>query len=871
MNQTEKISRIGFLFTPDGFCIDDRGEVSSEPALLWKRKFEEDGFAALYQLGFVERPKEFDQAGGFLHQLSDAFFRVLTDQPDIELTRERAEIVPDADLTRRLLDCVPFTLGSEYVTERWIAAIFRQLNEIFSREIQKFEGSVSMYLAENSQHLKVPERIFFHLVESKKEDYPFAFLATYATKDENGKVRHVPLQYALTEYKQDREKLLELLACLNRVSEVSELVGSFVESGEMFHPLRLSAQEAYRILKDIPLIEQAGIVCRIPNWWRKRTYDIGVTVNLGEERPSYVGLDAILSMCPKLTVDGVALTKKEIQELLSQTEGLAFLKGKWVEVNHKKLRQLLDEVGQYEGDLTLLEALRMGLKKEQDKKGADVGAIMTNGKWLSGLLQNLRAPKAMRAVALPKSFQAKLRAYQQTGFNWLNYIEKLGFGACLADDMGLGKTVQVLAFLEKMRSKNKNARALLVVPASLLGNWQKEAARFAPKMPMSVLHGKGAAVLGGEVKEGLPFLTVTTYGMASRIKELETVSWDCLILDEAQAIKNPLTNQTRQIKKLKSRMKIAMTGTPIENDLTNLWSLFDFLNKGLLGSSSEFRDYCKGLAQHPEGYAKLKNMISPFMLRRVKTDKSIISDLPDKLEQVDYVAVSKKQRVLYRKQVADLEKKLDEVDGIERRGLVLAAITKLKQICNHPDQFLGQQAYSAKDSGKFELLGNICETIYEKRERVLIFTQFKEITNYLDDYLAEIFHVRGFVLHGGTPAKKRTQIVEAFQGEKYVPYIILSVKAGGTGLNLTKASHVIHFDRWWNPAVENQATDRAYRIGQTKNVMVHKFVCKGTIEEKIDEMISSKTELAENVIGSGGETWITEMSNEQLLSMMSLE
>lgn len=871
MNQTEKISRIGFLFTPDGFCIDDRGEVSSEPALLWKRKFEEDGFAALYQLGFVERPKEFDQAGGFLHQLSDAFFRVLTDQPDIELTRERAEIVPDADLTRRLLDCVPFTLGSEYVTGQWIAVIFRQLNEIFSREIQKFEGSVSMYLAENSQHLKVPERIFFHLVESKKEDYPFAFLATYATKDENGKVRHVPLQYALTEYKQDREKLLELLACLNRVSEVSELVGSFVESGEMFHPLRLSAQEAYRILKDIPLIEQAGIVCRIPNWWRKRTYDIGVTVNLGEEKPSYVGLDAILSMCPKLTVDGVALTKKEIQELLSQTEGIAFLKGKWVEVNHKKLRQLLDEMGQYEGDLTLLEALRMGLKKEQDKKGADVGAIMTNGKWLSGLLQNLRAPKAMRAVALPKSFQAKLRAYQQTGFNWLNYMEKLGFGACLADDMGLGKTVQVLAFLEKMRSKNKNARALLVVPASLLGNWQKEAARFAPKMPMSVLHGKGAAVLGGEVKEGLPFLTVTTYGMASRIKELETVSWDCLILDEAQAIKNPLTNQTRQIKKLKSRMKIAMTGTPIENDLTNLWSLFDFLNKGLLGSSSEFRDYCKGLAQHPEGYAKLKNMISPFMLRRVKTDKSIISDLPDKLEQVDYVAVSKKQRVLYRKQVADLEKKLDEVDGIERRGLVLAAITKLKQICNHPDQFLGQQAYSAKDSGKFELLGNICETIYEKRERVLIFTQFKEITNYLDDYLAEIFHVRGFVLHGGTPAKKRTQIVEAFQGEKYVPYIILSVKAGGTGLNLTKASHVIHFDRWWNPAVENQATDRAYRIGQTKNVMVHKFVCKGTIEERIDDMISSKTELAENVIGSGGETWITEMSNEQLLSMMSLE
>ncbi len=576
-------------------------------------------------------------------------------------------------------------------------------------------------------------------------------------------------------------------------------------------------------------------------------------------------------MCPKLTVDGVPLSQEEIQKLLSQTEGLAFLKGKWVEVNHKKLRKLLDEVDQYEGDLTLLEALRMGLKGDSDKQDADVGTVVTNGKWLSGLLQNMRMSKAIRAVTLPKTFQAKLRGYQQTGLDWLSYMDKLGFGACLADDMGLGKTVQVLAFLEKMRSKEKEAKVLLIVPASLLGNWQKEAARFAPKMPVSILHGKGAAALGEQVAEGVAFLTVTTYGMASRVKELETVSWDCLILDEAQAIKNPLTNQTRQIKKLKSRMRIAMTGTPIENDLTNLWSLFDFLNKGLLGSSAEFRDYCKNLTRHPQGYAKLKNMIAPFMLRRVKTDQSIISDLPDKMEQIDYVSISKKQRVLYRKQVADLAKRLDEVNGIERRGLVLASITKLKQICNHPDQYLGGLAYSEKDSGKFELLGSICETIYEKRERVLIFTQFKEIAGYLDDYLAGIFHARGFVLHGGTPAKKRTQIVEAFQGEKYVPYIVLSVKAGGTGLNLTNASHVIHFDRWWNPAVENQATDRAYRIGQTKNVMVHKFVCKGTIEEKIDEMISSKTKLAEDVIGSGGESWITEMSNEQLLSMMSLE
>ena len=708
MSETQQT--IHFLFTEDGFCVDDRDESLSEPALLWKKQFEEDRFTALYQMGFVEKPTVLDGAGSFLYQLSDAFFRVLTDQPDLELTRENAVVSPDADLVGRLLDCVPFTLGSEHVTEKWLAHIFEKLNEIYAREIRTFDGTVAMYLAEKSQHLKVPERIFFHLVESKDEDYPFAFLATYATKDENDKVRHVPLQYALTEYKRDRNKLMELLSCLNQVAEVSTIIGEFVENGEMFHPLRLTSQEAYRILLDIPAIEEAGIVCRIPNWWRKNAYNVNMSINLGDEKPTFVGLDSILSMCPQLTIDGIPLTQKEIQDLLAQTEGLAFLKGKWIEVNHQKLNRLLDEMKQYEGELTLMEALRMGLGNSKEDKDADVGKIMTNGKWLSQLLQDLRSPGKIRSAALPKSFQAKLRPYQKTGFTWLNYMNKLGFGACLADDMGLGKTVQVLAFLEKLRSANKDARALLIVPASLLGNWQKEAAKFAPKMPVHILHGRGAKAMGEEVLGCPAFLMITTYGMASRIKELEKVIWDCLILDEAQAIKNPLTDQTRQIKKLKSRMKIAMTGTPIENELTNLWSLFDFLDKGLLGSSTEFKRFCKDLTQHPEGYAKLKNMISPFMLRRVKTDKSIISDLPDKLEQIDYVSISKKQTVLYRQQVEQLARKLQETNGMERRGLVLASLTRLKQICNHPDQYLGQQAYSAKDSGKFEMLRSLCET-----------------------------------------------------------------------------------------------------------------------------------------------------------------
>ncbi len=681
----------------------------------------------------------------------------------------------------------------------------------------------------------------------------------------------MPLRYALTEYGAQREKLLELLSCLNRAAEVSPLIGEFVQRGEMFHPLRLTAEEAYQILRDVPVIEKAGIVCRIPNWWRRNAAGISMAVKLGEDKPPLLGMDAILSMVPELMADGVPLTREEVEQLLRQTEGLAFLKGKWVEVNHAKLAALLEEMEKYRGELTLLDALHMKLNPSGSEETENVGPAVTNGAWLSGLLRKLTAPAEIRSAVLPKSFHAVLRPYQKSGYTWLNYMNDLHFGACLADDMGLGKTVQVLAFLEKLRKSGGRKKALLIVPASLLGNWQKETEKFAPEMTYDILHGGGAQNLGKIVLQSTSFLTITTYGMAVRIRELDDIAWDCMILDEAQAIKNPLTKQTKRVKGLKSRMRIAMTGTPIENDLSNLWSLFDFLNKGLLGSSEEFKGYCKRLEDNPEGYARLKAMISPFMLRRVKTDKAVIADLPDKLEQVEYVELSKKQTVLYRKYVAELAQKLNELDGIQRKGFVLASLTKLKQICNHPDQYLGQQVYEEKDSGKFEMLKAICETIYEKRERVLVFTQFKEIIPWLDNFLAEIFHRRGFTLHGGTSVSARNEMVEAFQGESYIPYMILSVRAGGTGLNLTQANHVIHFDRWWNPAVENQATDRAYRIGQKNNVMVHKLVCKGTIEEKINAMIESKKELAANVIGSGGENWITEMSNEELLSVLRLD
>jgi non-specific serine/threonine protein kinase len=433
--------------------------------------------------------------------------------------------------------------------------------------------------------------------------------------------------------------------------------------------------------------------------------------------------------------------------------------------------------------------------------------------------------------------------------------------------MGLGKTVQILALLEYLRQNGgeKRAKTLLVIPASLINNWKSETEKFAPKLKYTILHSGNRDF---DINDADLF--ITTYGMAVRLEPLQEIMWDLIVIDEAQAIKNSGTKQTKAIKTLKAASKIAMTGTPIENRLADLWSIFDFLNAGLLGSAKEFGLYAKRLKDDITGYSKLRDVVSPFILRRLKTDKSVISDLPDKIEVKAFTELTKKQVVLYNALIKDIERVLREVSGIARKGLVLASIMKFKQICNHPDQYLGQSSYDAALSGKFEKLSEICETIAEKRERVLVFTQFKEMTSPIANYLETIFGRPGLILHGGTPVKKRGELVDHFNGEDYVPFMVLSLKAGGVGLNLTSANHVVHFDRWWNPAVENQATDRAFRIGQKKNVLVHKFITTGTIEEKIDKMLEKKQKLANDIIASSGENWITEMSNDELMELFTL-
>lgn len=870
MKKQTAAAPLRFRFLPTLFAVDDA---------TYTGIFKDEPINALYNLGFDVRPvASVDDAGLFLWQVADSFLTELSRTEGLELSRENTAVSLTSDLTENLLSSLPFAPGSENVNAEWIQALWTKLNGCFSYEIKNYSGTVALYLAEKDERLKVAERIFFHLVENKKDDaYPFSFLATYSTKDEKGNIKHAPLKYALTEYKNDRDKILDLLSCLNRAAEVSKLIGEFTASGEMFHPLRLTTNEAWQILRDIPKIEESGIVCRIPDWWKKSRQKARVSVSLTKKK-SLLGLDTILGMEGYLEVDGEKLTKAEIKKMLAMDEGLSLIKGKWVEVDHERLKVLLAEMEKYHGDISMMEALRMSLNSgssgSDTKDEIDINAI-SNATWISELLRDLRSVSSTgkKAMRLPSSFKATLRPYQSKGYEWLSKMTACNFGACLADDMGLGKTVQVLAFLESLRASSPDAKILLVVPASLLGNWQNECKKFAPLLPLTILHPSASR---HPEAPSSAFLSITTYSMVSRMEDLQQTDWDLVILDEAQAIKNPSSKQTKSIKSLKAKNRIALTGTPIENDLTNLWSLYDFLNKGLLGTSTEFKRFASSLKENPSGYSKLKSMISPFMLRRLKTDKSIISDLPEKMEMTDYVTLSKKQRVLYKKYVDDLakllEKAKDDDDPMKRRGLVLASLLKLKQICNHPDQFNGADGFSEKDSGKFEMLKDICQTIYEKRERVLVFTQFKEICPALDDFLSGVFGIRGFVLHGGTPIAKRNKMVEEFQSDTYIPYMVISVKAGGTGLNLTNANHVIHFDRWWNPAVENQATDRAFRIGQTKNVMVHKFVSRGTIEEKIDELIKSKIELAQNVISAdSGENWITEMSDSDLMNMFRLD
>jgi SNF2 family DNA or RNA helicase len=530
-------------------------------------------------------------------------------------------------------------------------------------------------------------------------------------------------------------------------------------------------------------------------------------------------------------------------------------------------------------ELSLLEFLKLTASSDEEELEIDSDREET----LAEMLTNLQNQCQFQAASEPENFQGQLREYQKRGVAWLQYLEQLGLNGCLADDMGLGKTIQVIARLVQERELAIKAGVknvpptLLIAPTSVVGNWFHEIQKFAPQLKAFIHHG-GDRCQDVKVFKSLcrdHDLLITSFGLARKdAKLINGIQWQRIVLDEAQNIKNPKAALTKAILKFSANHRLALTGTPIENRLMDLWSIFNFLNPGYLSNQTQFR---KGFElpiqkeNDPRQVQTLKKLVEPFILRRLKTDKSIIKDLPDKVEQKLFCNLTKEQASLYEAVVKDVEKQLEEVEGIKRKGLILATLTKLKQVCNHPRQFLQDESdFTPERSHKLTRLTEMVEEVMAERESLLVFTQFTDLGSALEKYLRQVCHYQTYYLHGGTTRPKREAMIKEFQNPESEPSIfVLSLKAGGVGITLTKANHVFHFDRWWNPAVENQATDRAFRIGQQKNVFVHKFVAIGTLEERIDEMIEDKKKLAGAIVGAD-ESWLTELDNDSFRSLIAL-
>ena len=801
--------------------------------------------------------------------------------------------ITDADLAELVLSLPPMR-GAEYVSRDVLAELWMEFEAWIRYELQEKKQTLTEFFQERVPSWHQVGRVCLHLAENRRDpDFPFAFLATYAPSTSpkgTKKTQYQPLSKALQQYAGAKNKraLVKLLSPIQSATQSSEFLHELVDSGDIYAPLAWSPAEAYQFLNDVPIMEQNGIRVRLPDWWKKRPRPrVGVTI--GDTKQTKFDASSMLDFRVQVALGDESLTENEIQSLLDGDDGLRLIKGQWVEVDRERLQQALEHWKAVEEDavdglsfsdgMRLLAGAPVDLRDELPTSEEQDWSFVDAGDWLGKLIDELRSPQRLETTHPGKELKATLRDYQATGVSWLAFLSSLGLGACLADDMGLGKTIQVISLLLIQKKRKSAGPSLLVLPASLLGNWKSEIEKFAPTIAMRFVHGSQAtkeeiAAMADNPKRELKEVDVvlTTYGTLLRQPWLLEQSWQLVVLDEAQAIKNPSSRQTKCVKQLRAKARIALTGTPVENRLGDLWSLFDFLCPGLLGTATKFQKFIKALEQRSQDqYAPLRRLVSPYILRRLKTDKRVISDLPEKTEVTAYCGLAKRQAATYQKLVKELAKALKDQEGIKRRGLVLSYLMRLKQVCNHPAQMLGTGDFDRKDSGKFSRLVQICEEISSRQEKVLVFTQFRELTKPLSHLLADVFGRDGFVLHGGTAVKRRQKLVDEFQSDDGPPFFVLSLKAAGTGLNLTAASHVIHFDRWWNPAVENQATDRAFRIGQKRNVLVHKFVCQGTIEERIDELIGEKKQLAANVLEGGGEKMLTELSDSELIKMVSLD
>lgn len=874
----EHAPRIVFAFSPRGHLLL-RDETESCPATVRAALEAGADGAALVQLALLPDNETQVPSLSFARSIG----RVVVDAARAHPAAwDRGDALShDRVAIDSLAARVPPMPGAEYVTGATLGALVEEAENALRSATRS--TTLEAFLARNAPHLSIVGRVCFHLAENKRDsEHPFAFLATYASgvsaeSGEAARVRHRPLGEALREYAAvgDRAVLEALLAPVRRAAAESELARSLLADRTLFHPLAWTARQAHQFLRDLPALEAAGVVVRVPNWWNPaRPTRPQLSVTIGSTPATAIDTDTLLDVSAVLTLEGAPLTDAERASLLATSASLVMLRGKWIEVDRDRLNEVLDhwktaERAVKQGGMTFAEAMRLlagtseGALASINSDSAAGWSAVAAGPWLDDVLARLRDPSM--GVAPSAAVRATLRGYQEAGVRWLYLLASLGLGGCLADDMGLGKTLQLIALLTLL----DRGPHLLVVPASLVGNWQRELARFAPSLRVLAIDGRTPR---GALDDH--DVAIVTYAMLPRVGWLAEIEFETVTLDEAQAIKNPAAQQTRAAKKLKSRARFALTGTPVENRLGDLWSIFDFAAPGLLGSAKTFSMLSKKLERDPRGFAPLRSLLQPYLLRRLKSDKRIVADLPDKTEIRVETGLTKVQAALYRDSVDSLARALDESQGksdFERRGLILAFLMRLKQICNHPSQWLADGDFAAQKSGKMLRLTELCEEIAARQEKVLVFTQFKTMVDPLASHLASIFGRPGVVLHGEIAPKRRMALVDEFQRDGGAPFFVLSLKAGGSGLNLTAATHVIHFDRWWNPAVEDQATDRAYRIGQKRNVLVHKMVCRGTIEERIDEMLREKRATASTVLAGGEELDLAGMSREELMRLVALD
>ena len=661
--------------------------------------------------------------------------------------------------------------------------------------------------------------------------------------------------------------------------------------------LKLSTDQAYEFLKKTSkLLEQADFGIELPGWWEKPTANVGLKLTIESEqfdqtkqhKERLLGVQQLLDCSWEVTVGDRILNEEDFEKLASEGEPLIFVNGAWVELEPEKVQTTLEffKKQKKQNKMKLVDALRLGLGIDTGTSGIPVQSVNASG-WVEKLLESQR--QSLEVLKQPKGFTGDLRSYQLEGFSWLMFLSHMGIGGCLADDMGLGKTIQLLClllsekeFYQENELEHDGRPTLLVVPMSILENWQREAEKFAPDLKIYIHHGPSRFSEEEFFKQAPLFdVVVTTYSLAHRDENLfSATSWKRIALDEAQNIKNLSTKQTQAVRRISqsqidspmSSHRIALTGTPLENHLEELWSIFDFLNPGLLGSVSEFRTHFSIPIErynNTESAESLTKVIQPFVLRRLKTDPEIIQDLPEKIEMDVFTPLSEEQTKLYQTALEQMLPNIESASGIHRKGLVLSTITKLKQICDHPVLFLKDKSSLSGRSGKLDRLEELLEVILAEKDKALIFTQYAQMGHLLKAHLQERFSKEVIFLHGALSRAARSKLIEKFQKDDGPPIFILSLKAGGFGLNLTQANQVIHFDQWWNPAVEEQATDRAYRIGQKRNVQVRKFICKGTLEERIHQMLQSKRELADSIIGST-KNMITQLSTEELKELLSL-